>query len=202
MNGTQRVWPSPWYYLLAVACFVGGLGLMMLLLATGMRGVRGAMVREEIPRQMDLDLKRLQTYTIFVEEAAGAKGGLSSLGNSLRDVSCEVHAEPSEEIIATKRNILSSSYSYGLRSGVSVIEFEVPRDGTYRIDCLDNRKTAESKLEFAVGGNASKAISAVYARGLLVGVGGFVVGLLIFVRVAMLRLASRKEIREQGLRAV
>jgi hypothetical protein len=164
MNGTERVQPSSWYYLLAVAIFVGGLGLMLLLLGTGMHRVKDSMVRGEIPGQMDLDLKRLQPYTIFVEEATGTKGGAFSLGSSMRDVNCEVHAEPSEENIPTKWNVLSSSYTYGLRSGVSMMEFEVPRDGTYRIDCRDNRKAQEPKLEIAVGGNATKAISAVYER--------------------------------------
>jgi hypothetical protein len=200
MDGTERIRPSAWYYLLAVGCFVGALGITILLFAAGMRRVRDAMVREDIPGQMDLELKRDETYTVFLEQTAGANPG-SSAGPAFLVPHCEVNALSNGEKISARRPA-AAGYLYRVRAGVPMMEFSVPHDGTYMIACTDDRTNKVPKMEVAVGGGAAKAISTVVARSFFVMAGGIVVGLLIIVRVTALRLASRKEIRERGLKPV
>lgn len=199
MNETERVRPSSWYYLLAVAFFAGGLGMMIFLFAAGMRRVRDGMARGEIPGQMDLELKQKETYTIFLERASLTNRSTIPLEGG---VSCEVSALPNGEAVPSRRPATATSYVYGTRAGVSIFEFSVPHDGVYTVACTAGGKVPEMKLEVAVGGGVTKAISAVVARGFFVLGGGIVVGLLVFVRVTMLRLESRREIREQGLKPV
>lgn len=202
MDGTERVRPSAWYYLLAAAVFVGALGITIFLFASGLRRVRDAMVREGIPGQMDLELKRNETYTVFLEQSSWTNPGPAPKARSFGEVSCQVNALPNGEKIQTTRPIAATSYMYGARRGFSLMEFTVPHDGSYTVACTDSREQPAPKLEVAVGGGAAKAISTVMARGFFVLIGGIVVGMLIFARVTALRLASRKEIREQGMKPV
>ena len=202
MDGTERIRPSSWYYLLALAFFLGGLATAIFVLITDLRRVRDSMVRCEIPGHMDLELKAKEIYTVFAEDVGSSAGGALSRANSSRYVNCEVHMLPSGELIPAKRSIYSSSYTYGTRTGVSILEFNVPRDGTYMLGCVDNRGKSAPKLEAAIGGNASKAISGVFVKALFVLGVSIVAGTLTSMRVAMLRLQSRREIREQGLQPV
>jgi hypothetical protein len=200
MDGTERVRPSAWYYLLAAAVFVGALGITIFLFVSGLRRVRDAMVREDIPGQMDLELKRNETYTIFLEQSSWTNSEPAPKTRSFGRVSCQVNALPNGEKIPATQPAAATSYMYGTRMGISLMEFTVPHDGSYAVECSDSREKPAPKLEVAVGGGAAKAISTVMARSFFVLMGGIVVGVLIFARVAALRLASRKEIREQGLK--
>jgi hypothetical protein len=203
MNGTEQVRPSSWYYLLALLFYAGGIGMMAYFLVVDVHRIRDAMVRMDVPGEMDLDLKHRETYTVFMEHAAAfSTAGASKVDVQHPVVSCEVHLLPTGEKIEGKQAASTSTYSYGGRKGISVLEFEVPHDGSYTVKCEGPTDIAGQKVQVAIGGGASKALTAVMGRSFLVLVGGIVVGTLIFIRVAMLRLQSRKEIREQGLRPV
>jgi hypothetical protein len=202
MNGTEKVRPSSGYYFLAAAFLLGGIALMILSLVSGIYRIRRATVRGEVPGQMDLELKQNETYGVFVEESNLAASGGISLRQASRTVQCQVNMLPSGQPILANRQASTSSYTYGTRTGVTILEFEVPKDGTYMIACQGPSQYAGQKVEFAVGGGVSKAISGVIKRSAFALIGGVVVGLLIFVRVAMLRLESRREIRERGMKPV
>jgi hypothetical protein len=198
MDGSERIRPSSWYYLLAFLFFVGGIGMMIYFLVAGVHRIRDSMVRMDIPGQMDLELKQSETYTVFAEHAVGSV----TPDMTPRSVHCEVHMLPSGETIKAKPLTGSSSYSVGSRRAVSILEFEVPHDGTYMVACQGPAKIFGQSVQAAVGGGASKAITAVVGKSFLVLMAGLVTGVLIFLRVGKLRLESRREIREQGLKPV
>ncbi len=202
MEGTEQIRPSAWYYLIAVAFVAGGLAAMVFLQASGVRQIQNAMVRGEVPGQLDLDLKSDQTYTVFLEQASSPAAGSAPSEVSRSSVRCGVHASPDTGVsIATVPAAFPSSRFAG-HLGAPLFEFSAPHNGTYTVECTDTRPENAPKLEIAVGGGASKAVSAVVARGFLVLIGAVVVGALIFARVTMLRLAARSEIRERGLKPI
>jgi hypothetical protein len=202
MNDTERVQPSSKYYLLAASFLATGVGLMIYFLVNDIHRIRESMIRMDVPGQMDLDLKQHVTYAVFVEYAAWPGQAAVPKGASQGDVVCGVRMLPSGLTIEGKHTAASSSYTYGTRRGVSIMEFEVPHDGTYMVACQGPTEYVGQKVQVAIGGGASKAIPIVIGKSVLVLMGGIVVAALIFVRVAMLRLESRKDIRERGLRPV
>jgi len=203
MNESEQVQPSSWYYLLAVLFFAGGIAMMAYFLIVDVRHIHDAMVRMDVPGEMDLDLKHRETYTVFMEHAVPLNtGSLPKMETRNGAVSCEVHSLPTGETIEGRQITSTSSYSYGGRKGVSILEIVVPHDGTYTVKCEGPSEISGQKVQVAIGGGASKALAAVMGRSFLVLIGGIVVGTLIFVRVAMLRLQSRKDIHERGLKPV
>jgi hypothetical protein len=203
MDGTEQVRPSSRYYFLAFLFFAFGIASTIYFLVVDIHHIRDAMLRMDLPGEMDLELKHRETYTVFVEYP-GLQTATPLSREELRRlvVDCEVHMLPTGEKVAAKDNIGTSTYAYGNRRGISVLEFMVPHDGPYAVSCQGPAEVSGQKVQIAIGGGASQALTAVIGRIFLVLTGSIVVGTLIFVRVAMLRLQSRRDIRERGLKPV
>jgi len=197
MDGTERIQPSSRYYSLAFLFWLAAIGLVIYFFITDIQRIRNSLLRMDVPGQMDLDLKHHQTYTVFVEHATHPAAGVAEAWT----VHCEVHALPNDEVIPTVQNG-TTTYTWGTRQGVSILEFDPPKDGTYMLACTGPAQIYGQKVAAAIGGGASKSITAVMGKSFLVLMGGIVIGTLIFVRVAMLRLQSRRDIRERGLKPV
>jgi hypothetical protein len=202
MDGTEQVRPSSRYYFLAFFFFAAGIAATIYFLVVDIHHIRDAMLRMDLPGEMDLELKHRETYTVFAEYPGLQTAALSREESRNLLVDCEVHLLPTGEKVAAKDKIGTSSYTYGNRKGVSVLEFMVPHDGTYAVSCQGPAEVSGQKVQVAIGGGASQALTAVSGRIFLVLTGSIVIGTLIFVRVAMLRLQSRRDIRERGLRPV
>ncbi len=201
MNGEERVQPSSKYYLLAIFFLLAGAGLMTYFLVSDIHRIRESMIRMDVPGQMDLDLKQHVSYAMFVEYAVSPSGNSRVVASQDRVV-CTVHVLPSGETIEPNATSSSSHYTYGTRRGDFLMEFDAPHDGTYTVGCTGPSEYLGQKVQVAMGGGVSKAIPTVIGKSLLCLIGGIVVAALIFVRVAMLRLESRRDIRERGLRPV
>jgi hypothetical protein len=203
MNGTEQVQPSSKYYLLALLFFAVGIALTIYFLTVDVRRIRESMVRMDLPGQMDLELRQHVNYAIFAEYP-----GLQTAPHVPVEqahgllVNCQVHTLTQGNTVTTKDTTGKFTYTYGNRKGISVMEFEVPHDGSGTVECQGPAEISGQKVQVAVGGGVSNALTAVTGRSFLVLTGGIVIGTLIFVRVAMLRLQSRRNIQEQGLKPV
>jgi hypothetical protein len=82
------------------------------------------------------------------------------------------------------------------------MEFDAPHDGMYMLACRTSGDISAFKMEAAIGGGTSKGIRILVVRSLLAFIAGVVAAALIFAKVTMLRLKSRNEIRERGLKPV
>jgi hypothetical protein len=202
MNGTQPVRPSSQYYLVALAFFVAGIALTIIFFVVDTHRIRNSMVSMDVPGTMDLDLQRLTPYTIFAEAGKRLPPERPLPNPTPEAVRCEVHMLPAGESVPPKQSSYSASYTYGNRKGVAVLDFEVPHNGSYTIDCQGPAELDGQKVQALVGGGTGKAFTAIMGKSFLLLAGGIVIGTLIFIRIAMLRLESRREIREQGLRPV
>jgi hypothetical protein len=203
MDGTARIQPSSRYYFLAFLFFAAGIALTIYFFVFDIQHIHDSMERMDVPGQMDLELKHRETYTVFAEYP-GLQSSAPVPVQQARGMllNCQVHALPSGESVAAMDTTGRAAYTYGSRKGISVLDFQVPKDGPYTVGCQGPSEISGQKIQVAIGGGASKALSAVMGRSFLVLIGGIVIGALIFIRVAMLRLASRKDIRERGLRPV
>jgi hypothetical protein len=197
MDGAERVQPDSRYYLIAFLFLAVGVGLTIYSFVSGIRRIRENMVRMDLPGQMDLELKGHETYTVFIEHETS--DGRLSAGSK---VNCQASVLPSGERIDGIATGITHTYTYGSRTGVSVLEFEAPHDGTYTLICQTSAAIAGQKMDAAIGGGSSRGINIVLVRSFVTLIVGVVVAALMFARVAMLRLESRNEIRERGLKPV
>jgi hypothetical protein len=188
--------------LLAVPFLLAGILLSVYMFYRDIGRFNRDMAHTEIPGQLELELKRNEKYTVFLEQSSASNFGANSLAISLSSVMCEIRSLPNGEFIPAIKPSKFLHYSYSNRAGGSFMEVTVPRDGTYLFACRDARQKPGTKLSVAVGAGAAEAITASLGRFFLILIAGIGVALLIFLRVMMLRDQSRKEIRELGLKPV
>jgi hypothetical protein len=202
MTQTQSIRPSLWWAALAIPFSLAGLGLAAFFMVTEIQRVGSSMAYADVPGEMDVDLKRNLSYTVFLEQTFRGNSAPSSLFALRSGVRCELHGLPDGDEIPMSAPSGHFTYNYRDRSGVSFLNFTVPRDGTYLLGCRDNRGKPGPPLRIAVGAGAAEAITTAVERALVSFFGGGLVALLIFVRVLMLRDQSKRAVRAQGLKPV
>jgi hypothetical protein len=195
MDGTERVEPPSWYYSFAGLFLAIGLGLTVYSIVSGTRHIRENIVRMDVPGQMDMELKRA-TYTVFIEYNA------AEAAKSPWSVNCSVYTLPAGQLIKNNSHTGSLQYNYGARNGIALMEFDAPHDGMYMLACQTTGDTSAFNMDAAIGGGTSKGVQVMVVRSLLAFIAGVTVAALIFLKVTMLRLKSRNEIRERGLKPV
>jgi len=193
MEGTEQVQPSTQYYLVAPAFFVGGAILALFLTALGIHQIRNAMLHAEVPGELEMELKQNETYVILLQgetrpEAAAA---------AAKTLSCEVHVLPAGGSFSAQPVAPSNSWFVSY-VGIPLFEFTPPHKGEYSVECTDSQEGAP-QLHVGIAGGVVKALSALFSRCIVILILGLVAALLAVWRVTMLRLESRKDIRERGL---
>jgi len=196
----ERVRPDAWYYLLALLPLVAAVALTLYFLQTGVPQIRANMVRMDVPGDLNLDLSNRETYTAFVERATSMASKNVDL-QPLAQIHCDVQNALGEANQTTPA-LGTSKYTYGNNVGVSILDFQVNKNGTYTVSCQGPSEISGEKIQIAIGGGSAKALTAVTSRSVVSIIGGLVIGALILIRVIMLRSESRREIRERGLQPV
>ncbi len=202
MTETQAIRPSLWWAALSIPFLLAGVGLAVFFLVMQIQRVGASMAYMNVPGEMDVGLKKNLSYTVFLEQTSGGGSDPGPIVALKSKVRCELHALPYGNTIPMSAPSGSATYNYGTRSGISVLDFTVPRDGTYVLGCQDYRGKAGPPLRIAVGAGAAEAITAAVEEALVSFFAGGLVALLIFVRVLMLRDQSKRAIRSQGLKPV
>lgn len=202
MRETQAIRPSLWWAALSMPFLLAGVALAGFFLVREIQRVGASMAYVNVPGEMDVELKKNLSYTVFLEQTSGGgsdPGPIVALKSKIR---CELHVLPYGDTIPMSAHAGSATYNYGARPGISFLDFTVPRDGTYGLGCQDYRRKPEPPLRIAVGAGAAEAITAAVEEALVAFFGGGIVALLIFVRVLMLRDQSKRAIRAQGLKPI
>jgi hypothetical protein len=198
--GREPVRPDAWYYLLALLPVVAAIALTLYFLQTGVPQIRANMVRMDVPGDLNLDLSNRETYTAFVERATSMASKNVDL-QPLAQIHCDVQNAVGEANKTTPA-LGTSKYTYGNNVGVSILDFQVNKNGTYTVSCQGPSEISGEKIQIAIGGGSAKALTAVTSRSVVSIIGGLVIAALILIRVIMLRSESRREIRERGLQPV
>jgi hypothetical protein len=202
MTQTQPIRPSLWWAALAIPFSCVGLVLAVFFMVTEIQRVGSSMAYANVPGEMDIDLKGNLSYTVFLEQMSGGSSDPIPMLALKSSVRCELRTLPDGDAIPMSAPSGSTTYNYGDRSGISVLNFTVPRDGTYLLACRDSRGKPGPPLRIAVGAGAAEAITRAVERAVVSFFAGGLVALLIFVRVLMLRDQSKRAIRAQGLKPV
>ena len=202
MTQTQAIRPSLWWMAMAIPFCLVGVGLAVFFLVTEIQRVGASMAYADVPGEMDVNLKRNLSYTVFLEQMSGGSSNPAPMFALKSSVRCELRSLPDGELIPMSAPSGSTTYNYGARSGISLLNFTVDRDGTYLLGCQDYRGKPGPRLRIAVGAGAAEAITTAVEKSLVAFFGGGIVALLIFVRVLMLRDQSKRAIRAESMRPI
>jgi len=141
---TSRVW----YVVVALLFAAGGAGAGWSLW-TGMRGIAESIVPIVVPGTGEVALDRPGRYTIFQENLSGRPGAVSSLNG----LTVTITDETDGSSVPTRPPSMNTTYTIGKRTGVSVLVFDAPHPGRYRLTAgYDNgRNLPKTVLSFDLG---------------------------------------------------
>jgi hypothetical protein len=137
-----------WYVVAALLFIAGGLGAGWTLW-TGFSDIGASIVRITVPGSGELTLDKPGTYTIYHEREGVTDGHVSAVA-SLAGMTVTVTDEKSGAKIPVKSPSFSGSYTVNGRNGVSVLAFDAPQPGRYRLVGAYDDGRADPKTVLAV----------------------------------------------------
>ena len=123
MTQTQAIRPSLWWAALAIPFSLAGLGLAAFFMVSEIQRVGASMAFVNVPGEMDVELKKNLSYTVFLEQTSGGGSDSAPIVALKSKVRCELHALPYGDTIPMSAPSGSATYNYGVRSGISFLDF-------------------------------------------------------------------------------
>jgi hypothetical protein len=160
------------------------------------------LVQVVVPGSKDLKFDRPGANTVFLEEESTVNGKIYSTSSSaVSGLKCDVHAQDGSEI-NIRRPGGSTTYEVSGRRGRSVLEFYVPKAGTYHFQCAYEEGKSGPEAVIAVGSGVTTAILVSLAA-VFIGFGvGTVLGAVTFVIIYKRQRRSRVVYQNQPVVSV
>lgn len=190
--------PSWWYclWILPVACV--GCGLFAYFLWTGTRQATSLLTQIVVPGEKELNLAEPGEYTIFLEEQSVVGGRIYSTKNAVNGLKCTVASTPENEELPLRTPASSVTYTLSGRSGKSVLQFDVPSTGVYKISCGYPESASDPETVIAVGTGVDNQIFNTLFRSLGALFSTFAVSLTIFLVIVTRRDRCRRYLRAEA----
>lgn len=174
MNEAARIRPSLWYCLLGVPFLLIGGALFVYFLFHGLLHLTDTLTQVVVPGKTELKLEGGRTYTVFLEEHSVVHGKVYST-EAIGGLECRLSAMPSGTTVKIEQAGTNTTYSIGGRSGRSVLQFSIQKDGNYAFACDYGENSQGPEAVLAVGSGVGAAIlrtvvesiAAVFAGGFL-----------------------------------
>lgn len=192
MTGTAPIRPSWWFYILALVLFLGGVSYFLYALWHGLSHITDSLVQLVVPGEAQLPLKQRVAYTVFLETKSVVNGKVYDANGAVDGLSCELKSAPNEAAIPLRRPSGSTTYTVGGRSGRSVFEFRVPRNGTYNFACGYGIEAKGPETVVAVGTGVDAGIWRTVLSALLAIFGGVGSGFIVWLVTFVLRVKSKE----------
>ena len=182
--------PSRLWYLLAVAIGICGFVAMAVYMMPRMERVVEKLIQVLVPGEAELSLSEAGGYTIFHETHSIVDGKIfvSAPVSGLRVTLTS--AETGMTIPVTPP-MASANYSYGSRSGVSILTFKIDVPGRYRLVAAYDDGRADAQIVLAIGHEFNATLLTTIAVSIMFAFAGVGAGAWIVYRVRSKRKAAR-----------
>lgn len=192
MNGKPDVRPSGWYALFALPFALAGITIFIYALIYGISHVTDSLVQVVVPGESQLEFKQANLYDVFLERQSVVKGKVYSTDSSVNGLQCNLVPASGVEKIEMRPARMATTYDVGGRSGRSIFEFRVPRDGAYNFACGYSEMARGPEVVLAIGSGVGEGIMHAISISIAGLFGGMVLAAGVMVCVFVLRARSRK----------
>lgn len=190
--------PSWWYCLWILPVAGVGFSLFAYFLWTGIRAATGSLTQIVVPGEKDLNLAEPGEYTIFLEEQSVVDGRFYSAKGAINGLKCTVASKPDNEELPLRNPASSVTYTLSNRSGRSILQFDVPSAGLYKIGCAYPENVSDPQTVIAVGTGVDTKIFNTLLRSLAAFFLTFAVSLTIFLVIVARRDRCRRYLRAEA----
>jgi hypothetical protein len=176
-----------WLFGLAGSLAALGVLAFIWILVAGLKTIGSSIQQFIMPGKADISLTQPGIYTIFYESTSVVGDRVFSTGEDPPSMNCTVTSPAAGEEVGLTRPSGSQTYTWGRRSGRSVLEFNVENPGTFQFTCKYADGSTRPDTVFAVGHDFTKGLFNAVGLSLLslfggIGLGGLIVILAVLRR--------------------
>lgn len=147
--------PGRWYYGLAALIAVAGIALAITSMISGIGSMGDDLQQIVVPGSGDLLLSEIGEYIIFYENQTVVNGKIYSTNEDVPGLQVEVKNKTTGREVSIYSPQGSSSYSFGGRSGRSVLAFSIDQPGIYELSAGYPQGDGGPEVVLAVGHSIS-----------------------------------------------
>jgi hypothetical protein len=190
----QNIKPSRWYYGLAIAVFIIGGSLFAVFLFNSLSGLTEALTQVVVPVKSEIIFSETGKYTIFYEYQSVVGNRLYYTGERLSGLHCTLTSKVTGYRIALSRPMTRSTYSFGARKGVSVLQFNIDQPGIYEFSASYPRGQEGPEVVLAMGRGFMKKLMGTIFGGLALFFGSGAIAVAITVVTLLKRQKAKKQL--------
>ena len=178
---SAKIKPTRWFYGLAVLImFIGGV-IFAIFLFSNLSRIAKDFIQVVVPGQETIILSEPGKYIIFYEHRSIVGNKVYSTGEHLSGLYCLLKEKSTGQEIPLTPSQMSSSYSSGSRSGVSIFEFSIVRPGTYELKAWYEAEQGKQEVVLAIGHGFSARLMGTIFGGIAIFIGSLITGGIIAV---------------------
>ena len=193
----QNIKPSRWYYGLAIAVFIIGESLLAVFLFNRLTGLTEALTQIAVPVKSEIVFPEIGKYTVFYEYQSVVGDRLYFTGERFSGVHCTLTSKKTGYRIPLSRPLARSTYSFGGRKGVSVLQFNINQPGTYEFSASYPEGHEGPEVVLAMGRGFMKKLMGTIFGGLALFFGSGAIAGAITVVTLLKRQKAKKQLENQ-----
>jgi hypothetical protein len=196
---SQEISPSRGYYALAALVFLAGLGFFVFVLWKGLTGATSKLQQVVAPGRAEITLSEPGDYTIFYEHESVIGNRVYSTTEDVPGLECTLVSKNTGAPVQLSRSTVNTTYSFGGRSGKSVLDFHVGQPGIYELTSGYPRSGQGPEVVLAVGHGVTMGILTTVFGALGIFFGSIALSLAILVVTLVKRHNAKKRLATPGI---
>ena len=193
----QNIRPGRWYYGLAIAVFIIGESFLAVFLLNSLSGLTGALTQIVVPVESEIIFQETGKYTIFYEYQSVVDNKLYFTGERFSGLHCTLKSKETGYRIPFSRPLTRSTYSFGSRKGVSVLQFNINQPGTYEFSASYPKGHEGPEVVLAMGRGFMKKLMGAIFGGLALFFGSGAIAGAITVVTLLKRQKAKRQLENQ-----
>lgn len=189
---------SLWHCLWGGLFLVAGLTMFVFILVHNINHMVDSLTQVVVPGKAVFNLEHGKRYTVFLEDQSEVNGKIYSSSQPITGLTCQVTSlnDGTKVLIETTKG--NTTYNLNSRSGRSVLEFPIEKDGRYELACQYDETSHGPEVVLAVGTGVTESIFLDVGECLAAMFGGIAGCMLVIVLVLLKRSRDLKRIRAQN----
>ncbi|MGA9099619.1 MAG: hypothetical protein WB392_11885 [Methanotrichaceae archaeon] len=188
--------PNRWYYALAALVVVAGGAIFFLYLFSNLDNVSRGPTQITVPGSGDLILQDGK-YTIIYETENTVGGRIFSTDQDISGLQIELKNKSTGVKLPAYATQGSSTHSIGDRSGRSVMEFVIDRQGIYELSAWYPNGSGP-EIVLAIGKDPFDNLMSMIIVGIAIDIGSILIAITIVVTVYQRRKKEGQRLKEQA----
>lgn len=192
---SQKIRPSRWFYLMALALIAAGAVCGYKLLFRAINTMQVGLTQAVFPGEITVSFAAPGNYQIFYEDHSEFNGRVFDTGSRVPGLKFTVTNSETGETLSLHRAAISETYEMNGRSGRLVLQFHVAKPGSYKVAANYDDDQQHEDAVFAVGNFQFGRFTLLLLEGIfsIFGFGGGAV--LVIVLIEVRRYSSKRKLQ-------